>query len=142
MYEYNRYLEVSFCNNNNVRRTNSNSWSRIDIKRGTLSMDEPPKVALLVEKFNEFKPFTIFIKSSIWDKTAFQIFIWLSHHGLFGKLAPNTQPVFICSKPGTQTIQQIVKSVQSLHYKLWTNFRRYSDVFVVDFKQVNASLDD
>ena len=65
-----------------------------------------------------------------------------SHITVFGKLALNTQTVFTCSKPETETLQQIVKSVQSLHYKLWTDFRRCSDVLIADFEQVDASWDD
>ena len=53
------------------------------------------------------------------------------------KLAFNTQLVFICSKSGKETLEQVVKHVQK--FSCWTDFTCCSDGSTVDFKQVNTA---
>ena len=54
------------------------------------------------------------------------------------KLALKTQLVFTCSKSGTETLEQVVKYVQSHYCQIRTDFTLCSDAFIVDFEQVNA----
>ena len=64
---------------------------------------------------------------------------WRKALGLSVKLDLNTQLVFTCSKSDIETVEQVLKYVQSLYCWIWTDFTRCPDVFIVDFEQVNAA---